>query len=196
MNALRKALTTLGGILLAALLITALAPRAARGVAAALVEVVNTTANPIPNRDVDMPGRHAVTLGFDDESNSGSANFTNLDQTPFVVPTGQRLVVESVNGIVELLHSTSTNGGYYYVSCGVGTGQNAYTSVVNIVPQATSFPQFLVVSSSSRLYCDAGATPSINGLPSGNLTGANGRLVGYFIDCSSAPCDPNSGGGN
>ncbi|MGA7913912.1 MAG: hypothetical protein WCA00_01655 [Candidatus Acidiferrales bacterium] len=196
MNTARKALTTLGGIFLAALLLTALAPRAARGVAAALVQVVNTTANPVPDRDVDMPGRHAVTLGFDDESDSGSAIFTNLDQTPFVVPSGKRLVVESVNGVVELLHSTLTNGGYYYVSCGVGTGTNAYTSNVNVVPQATFFPQFFVFTSSARLYCDAGATPSIGGLPEGNLIGAGGRLVGYFIDCSSAPCDPNSGGGN
>jgi hypothetical protein len=39
MNITRKALTTLGGVFLAALLLAALAPRAARGVAAALVQI-------------------------------------------------------------------------------------------------------------------------------------------------------------
>lgn len=195
MITIRKAMSALGAVVLAALLLVALAPRAARGVAAALVQVVNTTANPVPDRDVDMPGRHAVTLGFDDESDSGRANFTNLDQTPFVVPSGKRLVVESLNGVVEL-DNTTTNGGYYIVSCGVGTGTNAFTAILRIVPQATTYSTFFVFTSSSRLYCDAGSSVTIDGLPDGNLIGAGGRLVGYFIDCSSAPCDANSGGGN
>lgn len=48
MNNLRKAVSALGGILIAALLIAALAPKAARGVAAAFVQVTNTSANPVP----------------------------------------------------------------------------------------------------------------------------------------------------
>ena len=60
MNLIRKALTTLGGILLVAILIAALAPKATRAVAAALVQITNTAANPVPNRDVDNAPRQAV----------------------------------------------------------------------------------------------------------------------------------------
>ena len=48
MKILHRTLTSLGGILLAALLITALAPKAARGVAAALVQVTNTASSAVP----------------------------------------------------------------------------------------------------------------------------------------------------
>jgi hypothetical protein len=55
MKIIRKVMTTLGSIFLAALLLAALAPRAARGVAAALVQVTNTTANPVPTTSVSTP---------------------------------------------------------------------------------------------------------------------------------------------
>jgi hypothetical protein len=50
-NFIRKAFTSLGGIFLAALLIAALAPKATRGVAAALVQVTNTASNAVPTED-------------------------------------------------------------------------------------------------------------------------------------------------
>jgi hypothetical protein len=52
MNLMRKTATTLGGIFLAVLLIAALAPKATRAVAAALVQVTNTTSNPVNVSDV------------------------------------------------------------------------------------------------------------------------------------------------
>ncbi len=54
MNMLRKSLMNLGGILLAAMLIAALAPKAVRAVAASLVLVANTTANPVPITSADL----------------------------------------------------------------------------------------------------------------------------------------------
>lgn len=48
MNIIRKSLALLGSVALLALLLAALMPRAARGVAAALVQVTNTSANPVP----------------------------------------------------------------------------------------------------------------------------------------------------
>lgn len=63
MNRIQKLATTLAGILLVVLVLVALAPQAARGVAAALVQITNTTANPVPNRDVDNgSGRHPSRL--------------------------------------------------------------------------------------------------------------------------------------
>jgi hypothetical protein len=92
MNLLKKALTTLGGILLAALLLAALAPRAARGVAAALVQVTNTTANPVPTIDSTAAFPFATTFetGF---------SFEGSFIVPSTTSTGasvRRLVIESV----------------------------------------------------------------------------------------------------
>jgi hypothetical protein len=95
MNILRKAITTLGGVFLAALLITALAPKAARGVAAALVQVTNTSTNPVPtvSADANFPYEAFLCIG-----NCGTA------PTSFSVPsttaTGvsvKRLVIEDLN---------------------------------------------------------------------------------------------------
>ena len=83
MNLIRKVLTTLGGILLAALLIAALAPKATRGLTAAMVQVVNTNSNPVPYFDVNNPAtepfdaslcvsNNAVVFGEDFICSAGS----------------------------------------------------------------------------------------------------------------------------
>jgi hypothetical protein len=78
MKAIRKAISALGGIFLAALLIAALAPKAAQAVAAALI------------RDEDQPARHPFTIAceVDSPSFSGICSFT--------VPAGGELVIEAI----------------------------------------------------------------------------------------------------
>jgi hypothetical protein len=61
MNIIRKAISTFAGISLAVLLFAALAPKATRGVAAALVQVTNTSANPVPDHGI---GRYAAASPF------------------------------------------------------------------------------------------------------------------------------------
>jgi hypothetical protein len=105
MNLMRKALSALGGILLAALLIAALAPKATRGIAAALVQVVgnvsvtnpldgNGNTVPVLTKDADSP----VRSPFDVEA---SCTFAIVDtsETCFVsnfltVPGGQVAKIE------------------------------------------------------------------------------------------------------
>jgi hypothetical protein len=104
MNLPRKALSTLGGILLAALLLAALAPRAARGVAAALVQITNTSADPVPVYDSSTRFQTDVCSQFGTialaVNNCGANNSTS-----FVVPTVtssgatvKRLIVDNVSG--------------------------------------------------------------------------------------------------
>lgn len=101
MNLIRKALTTLGGVLLVALLIAALAPKAARGVAAALVQVTNTSANPVPtvSADANFPYEAAFCAG----------SICTPSQSSFSVPTTtttgvpvKRLVMEDLNANCDL----------------------------------------------------------------------------------------------
>jgi len=95
MNLMRKAVSALGGIFLAALLIAALAPRATRGVVAAMVQVVNTSANPVPNQDVDNRGRATMELLTCDST----LDRGTLTCSPsFTVPAGQRLMMDEIDG--------------------------------------------------------------------------------------------------
>jgi hypothetical protein len=97
MNLMRKTATTLGGIFLAVLLIAALAPKATRAVAAALVQVTNATSNPVNVLDV------APLEAFQ------SSCFGSIDANPgfngaictISVPTGKRLVAQTVGMIVQ-----------------------------------------------------------------------------------------------
>jgi hypothetical protein len=108
MNLIRKVLTTLGGILLAALLIAALAPKATRGLTAAMVQVVNTNSNPVPYFDVNNPAtepfdaslcvsHNAVVFGEDFICSAGSGAFVG----PTTAPDGRavaRAVIEQASG--------------------------------------------------------------------------------------------------
>jgi hypothetical protein len=102
MNILRKAVTTVGGLFLAALLITAIAPKAARGVAAALVQVTNTSANPVPtvSADANFPYEAVICEGAEASCNP----FSNFFSVPSTTTTGvpvKRLVIEDLNAICQ-----------------------------------------------------------------------------------------------
>jgi hypothetical protein len=104
MNLLRKTATTLGGIFFAVLLIAALAPKATRGIAAALVQVTNTASSPVPNRDVDNPATEPFDASLcnsdvatGDPCSGVGKNFT----VPTTTPDGRavaRAVIEQVSG--------------------------------------------------------------------------------------------------
>jgi hypothetical protein len=95
MNISRKAVTTLGGVFLAALLITALAPRAVRGITATLVQVTNTSANPVAtvSADANFPYEAVLCAG---ECGGIPNSFTVPSTTTTGVPV-KRLVIEDLN---------------------------------------------------------------------------------------------------
>lgn len=100
MNYLRKVPSALGGIFLAALLIAALAPKATRAIAAALVQVVNTPANPVVTTD-SLGTATLLQLECQATSAFGSTgNFESVCVTvgSFTVPDGKRAIVENVDG--------------------------------------------------------------------------------------------------
>lgn len=100
MNIIRKAVTTIGGVFLAALLIAALAPRAARGVAAALVQITNTSSNPVPVVDSDLvnePFSTMICVSCADLI-SGGLPIQGTPSATFVVPS-----TDSAGNSVKLL---------------------------------------------------------------------------------------------
>jgi len=141
MNLMRKTVSALGGIFMAALLIGSLAPKTTRGIAAALVQVMNTSANPVPNQDVDNPGRATIESVFVGVFNNlGSENL--LGFSSFTVPAGQRFVIDQVDGSCSgsirpgaqlLLTEAGQSRTYYLVLTPQGTSSYAFNQSVHYV---------------------------------------------------------------
>jgi hypothetical protein len=92
----------IGALALATSLFNLLAPRAMRATAAALVEVASTGTAPALTLDISKSASQHVELtcgSFSDHCVAGNTS------TPYVVPTGQNLVVTSVD------ISTAVTGG-------------------------------------------------------------------------------------
>lgn len=162
MNLIRKAVTTLGGILLAVLLIVALAPRAARGVAAALI------------RDVDQPARHPFTTGCSATASGGEVSC----DTP-VMPSGEQIVIET-----ESLQGVGDPGNAIMSpSLGVTTGGTGLAYAFSAVRDDGTFQPYRTevdTTTAFRLYADPGTTIACS-----ESTGLNSNpKVGLTVGCS------------
>ena len=98
MKIVRKAVTAFGGIVLAALLMAALAPKAAHGLVATLVQVTNTSVDPVPNRDVDDRDRATPEFVTCFAGTTAGANGEFNCSPFFAVPAGERFVIDEVDG--------------------------------------------------------------------------------------------------
>jgi len=125
-----------GGVVLAGLFLTLLLPKAAHAVVASLVQVVNTRSTPVPNQDVDHPGRHAFQA-----SCSVTSSFNNIfcDPQP-QPPTGTEFVIQNIsmllpnlpNGVApQYSQLYSVVGGFSAASFFPFTQQGANTFVLN-----------------------------------------------------------------
>jgi len=85
---LKRGLMAAGALALAAMLLNFVAPRAAHAVVATAVQVMNTSATPVPTRDVDAAGRSAYTI----ECHSAGASCSTA-----VVPSGYTFVLDSIS---------------------------------------------------------------------------------------------------
>jgi hypothetical protein len=104
MKLMRKAVSALGTICIAALLIAALAPKTTHGIATLLVQITNTTANPVPSFDVSKSAAQNVWLICFD----GNPFFavigpcqavipSGIATETYVVPAGQNLVITDID---------------------------------------------------------------------------------------------------
>jgi hypothetical protein len=96
MKFVQRLLMGIGGLAAAAALLTAVSSKA-HALAATLVEVVNTRSTPVPNQDVDAPGRHlyqfsCLAVGTDQ-------NDALACQMP-AVPPNTELVVQNFNMVL------------------------------------------------------------------------------------------------
>lgn len=105
MTVSRRILMAMGSITVVVLVIGLAAPKATHGIVATLVQVVNDTGHPVPVQVVNSPGRQGLLLNFNVDIANGQFNASGFLQDQngnFVVPVGQRFVVDSISGIVEV----------------------------------------------------------------------------------------------
>ena len=149
------------------------------------VNVANTTASPVPMRDVDNPARQPfhthVTGGFaDGASTTGEITITT-------VPTGKLLVIEYVSVFGAMLPAQKMVRSWIHVH---GRGDTMATGGDIPVEQqganASGTIDYFVASRLVRFYADPG--PVLCFAERDSFAGANPDSVtftisGYFVDC-------------
>jgi hypothetical protein len=104
MNRLKQALTALGSLMVVAIGVTLIAPKTVHAVVAAAVQIMNTSANPVPTYDSGTRFQADVCDAVGPVSTAYNFCGTNTSVT-FVVPTTtssgatvKRLIVDNVSG--------------------------------------------------------------------------------------------------
>jgi hypothetical protein len=174
MKLTRSTLTVAASLSLAVISLSLLAPKTVHALAATLVQVANTSTNPVISQDVDSPGRipyyqtaYCSNLG----GNVCAANFN-------AVPANTRLVVQYISSgidtatpllsasfnlpgnisipILHTLQSTDSQGNRFYVA----------SQPMTYYYEPNTAPYYLEV-----------AQPGSNASIAGNVT-----LVGYYVN--------------
>lgn len=189
MNVVRKMLSALGGIFLAALFIALLAPKATRGIAAALVQVVNTAANPVPTREVGIGNEPFQT--FLCASAGDQSGFCSPFPSSFTVPATtsdgaavRRLVIESLSG-----ECNGTNVPVASVILRVFMSANNVNGIGSVDEQfilqpAPGNPALQIYGTTTKMYADPNTAVLFEvEAPINQITGyhCQGSLIGYLV---------------
>jgi hypothetical protein len=169
----------------ALLVFAVVTPRVAHAVSAALVQVVNTSANPVPTANVEKLARIPYQSTY---RTTTCVNVTNCYFQFTAAPQGYRLVVENISGLFELSNSATAP------ATGLIEGSNflntfAFTSTNGQIFNGTVMSG---INQPTRMVFDSsegnpvafvwGDYPSIEGLPS-FIT-----LSGYLENCAVTGC--------
>jgi hypothetical protein len=152
MNFSRKVATYLGFVVLAAILISVLAPKATRALVVTLVQVANTSANPVPTSEVNNPDQATIlvlTCSTQASTHGGSLGC----ETGSSIPAGQRFVIDRVEA--DCMTVPGNTFGLGYISLTEGGG--AIRHVLPMSSPETGFSTEYVLSQQVRYHADAGS---------------------------------------
>jgi len=124
MRLLKQALAVVGAVVLVAMMLAVTAPKATHALVAALVEVTNTPAQSIPTWRTDNDGRNVVRLYYVETMNAGTyysdgghgaGNQLSDASTAslYTVPSGKRLVIDTVTLFADPLPGQQVNAYFY-----------------------------------------------------------------------------------
>jgi hypothetical protein len=129
MNLAKKVLMSVGLVVLAAALISTLAPKATHALVATLVQISNTPSSPVPNRDVDLPDRATIQDQGCTATSFAGGNTATCSPS-FTVPAGQRFVFQELEA-----------------SCTAPRGNNIYgASAILVEAGFGTFHPFVLIS--------------------------------------------------
>jgi hypothetical protein len=184
MNLAKRVLMLVGFVVLVAGLVSVLAPKATHALVATLVQVANTTANPVNSVDADR----ATRIPYQSSSSFGGTA-TGCYVGPFLcpfnsftpVPAGYRLVIQNVSA--QLVVGSGKPVPFGFVNSSGG-------QIVSFVGTYAE-DNFAVINQQITSYHNAGDTPYLiitadwYGLSSATVT-----LSGYLENCSVTGCPP------
>jgi hypothetical protein len=146
MKFVQRFLIGIGGMALAAAALIVAVPKTAHAVTAALVQVMNTRSTPVPNQDVDAPGRNIYQQ---------TCSYTIIGYGPAycnVPPAGENLelVIQSVS---------------FKVAGGAPQDAELYSEVGGVfsttyIPLTAQGPSLYAAASPVVRYADAGNSPT------------------------------------
>jgi hypothetical protein len=167
----------------------AFAPRIAHAITATLVQVVNTYSNPAAVTRADDPGRNVVrlTLYSSIPSNPGFViNVPLNDSTgsPFTVPVGKRLVVDSISSFAYPPAGVNVDG--YMFNNSVFNAGTFTPLLIKSVPGygGTVWQNALLI----RDYVDQGQQYLVSMFADVTPPSAiifNVQVVGHLVDCTN-----------
>jgi hypothetical protein len=184
MNLLRKVLVPLTVVAVIVPAVMLLVPKAAHAVVAALVQVVNTTANPVPNLDTERNARIPYQSNVFVTTKAGISNAGFFFTT---VPTGYRLVAQNVSADLQLESGATVPWGRLGVDGvgGVATFSYPLRGAIGNIFGNGGFSQQITA------YADAGSTPVLGVSADFAFSSAeNATLTGYLENCSITGCPP------
>jgi len=158
----------IGALAAVAALLTVVSPKA-HALAATLVEVVNTRSTPVPNQDVDHPGRHPYQQSCFSNVNQGGIVDCIM---PTVVPANTEVVIQTVSMIL----GASTPPQYsQLITFGGGTALDTY---IPLVAQTN----YYMATQPLNQYADPGSqiecATALTGTGAGGFTCA---IAGYTV---------------
>jgi hypothetical protein len=144
-----------GGAAILAVVLTLAAPRAAHALAATLVQVVNTTANPAVTQDTSRAASQIVHLTTLGKAAVNPAVLTQLYQyipggtfgPAYVVPSGQNLVITSIEASV-----LTAGNNYLNLYDNTTIGQRELWYLPNTGMTQLQFPSGFVYAAGSPVY--------------------------------------------
>lgn len=176
MKHLQRFLMGTGGMALAALVLTLAVPKAAHAIVAALVQVVNTNANPVINSRMDDPGRIPYLFGTNPNITCTNICTFNLP----AVPAHHRLVLDHLGGTVPLTAHGFVEAQLNCLNCADVRNNGILVPDTGVIISVFSTPV--------HLYFDAGEIPQLNLDAGATIIDQAVTVSGYMLDCSAAPC--------
>jgi hypothetical protein len=174
MKNVKSILMGAGSVVLAGLSLALFAPRAAHALAATLVQVTNTSANPVIGQDVDSPGRspyYQTVSCYSASTNQCEAFFP-------AVPANMRLVVQYINSSVDT--PTALQSAEFDV------GGTIFMPILHTLQGNDSAGNKIYVASQPMLYYfEAGQQPRfVDNAQAGSFTFMSGAvtLTGYLVN--------------